>query len=345
MFCRLKKILRNNLPERWYDALRKWKRGLERNLLMLHEYARKIHEENGIPYRKIVQDMRRCHCQFGASPYNYWLFNFHRRSDFDRDAFLTNERVNTLYDRLNRSECGNLVHDKNEFSKIFAKYMCRETLYAPDVSDDEVVEFIRSLRKVIVKPHDGQQGKGIHFLEFSGIEDPGEYARYAKEKKYFFEEVVRQHSALNKLNPDVLNTTRFMTVLDRNNVPHLIATIIRTATKKSVIDNMSQGGIAINVDLENGVLTNVAIDYKGNRHLFHPYTGICFLGFQMPFWQEAKSMVLEAATLLPQIRFMGWDVAFSENGPLLIEGNNGPCEAFAQMSSQVGIYHEIMKHY
>lgn len=35
-------------------------------------------------------------------------------------------------------------------------------------------------------------------------------------------------------------------------------------------------------------------------------------------------MVLEACRVFPSVRYVGWDVAITSNGPLIIEGNPGP---------------------
>lgn len=35
-------------------------------------------------------------------------------------------------------------------------------------------------------------------------------------------------------------------------------------------------------------------------------------------------MVLEAALINDKVNIVGWDVAISKNGPLIIEGNRGP---------------------
>jgi hypothetical protein len=56
----------------------------------------------------------------------------------------------------------------------------------------------------------------------------------------------------------------------------------------------------------------------------HPLTGLDFIGFQVPCIAEVKELVTEAAKILPDCRYVGWDVAISEKGPLLVEGNGRP---------------------
>ena len=57
---------------------------------------------------------------------------------------------------------------------------------------------------------------------------------------------------------------------------------------------------------------------------YHPVTGVQFDGFRIPCFREAVDMVLQAAKEETNILVIGWDIALSENGPLIIEGNRRP---------------------
>ncbi len=54
----------------------------------------------------------------------------------------------------------------------------------------------------------------------------------------------------------------------------------------------------------------------------HPLTGIRFENYPVPFFHQAKELVIRAASLLPDLRLVGWDVGIGETGPVLIEGNS-----------------------
>lgn len=75
--------------------------------------------------------------------------------------------------------------------------------------------------------------------------------------------------------------------------------------------------------METGKLSGNGIDKKLNESE-ESITGIKFDGFQIPYWEEIKEMVLEAALVNDKVNLVGWDVAISKNGPLIIEGNRGP---------------------
>ena len=56
----------------------------------------------------------------------------------------------------------------------------------------------------------------------------------------------------------------------------------------------------------------------------HPYTGNPIQGFQFPYWEEAMDMVKQAAGKIEGMAYIGWDVAFTPDGPKIVEGNNFP---------------------
>ena len=54
----------------------------------------------------------------------------------------------------------------------------------------------------------------------------------------------------------------------------------------------------------------------------HPVTGVCFENFSLPFWDEVEKLVLKAHAFIPSVISIGWDVAITEKGPVLLEGND-----------------------
>ena len=39
-------------------------------------------------------------------------------------------------------------------------------------------------------------------------------------------------------------------------------------------------------------------------------------------WEQVIEMLRKAAVRVPEIGYVGWDIAITETGPILIEGNN-----------------------
>jgi len=143
---------------------------------------------------------------------------------------------------------------------------------------------------------------------------------------YLFQETAIQHDTLNKLNPFCLNTIRFDTFIDKEGKVHVISGYIRMSINKNHVDNISSGGCMVGIDLKTGRLKKEGystLSYYGVRVLeSHPITETIFENVVIPHFDSAKALVLEAASLIPGLRIVGWDVAIGESGPVLIEGNS-----------------------
>ena len=71
----------------------------------------------------------------------------------------------------------------------------------------------------------------------------------------------------------------------------------------------------------------------GERRTYteHPETHHKFVGEQLPMTQEAIALAFTAARRLPQVAYVGWDIAITPNGPALIEGNPFPGHDLLQL--------------
>jgi hypothetical protein len=138
--------------------------------------------------------------------------------------------------------------------------------------------------------------------------------------------MVKQHPELNKLNPSCLNTIRFETFIDKDGNIEIISAYLRMSTSNHYVDNISSGGCKVTIDLQTGKLKKEGYPRFGSNgtklYTAHPVTKTVFEGFSIPFFAEAKALVLRVASFMPGLRLVGWDMAIGESGPVLIEGNS-----------------------
>ena len=201
-----------------------------------------------------------------------------------------------------------------------------------DKSVADVASFLHDNRVLFCKPLDGQCGKGIFVLEvkdgrlFVGEEEiTFEQLSERMAGRYIFQDFVKQHPAMAHLHPQSINTIRLLTVRSlKDNEIHFMPSILRIGTGASVVDNTTQGGLAIGIHLDNGYLKHYGF-FKprfGTKVESHPDSHVKFDEFQIPFFEEAKQQAKLIHSMLPDIHSIGWDIAIGEDGPLFIEGND-----------------------
>ena len=145
------------------------------------------------------------------------------------------------------------------------------------------------------------------------------------------EDKVIQHEAIAALCPTSVNTIRVATLLG-DKKEGIVYAYIRIGNGK-VMDNVDCGGMAAPVDLETGVISGVGANKAGEAFELHPMTGKRIPGTQIPYWDEVKAMCLDAMHVVPQVRFVAWDVAITPEGPVFIEGNSFPSHAIPQFAA------------
>jgi len=100
---------------------------------------------------------------------------------------------------------------------------------------------------------------------------------------------------------------------------------------------MAHGALPAYVDLDSGVLGTGRRRHDPDYISFIPGTDTSFIGFKLPYWSEVKELALRAAAAFPGVRSIGWDIAISEQGPVLIEGNTGWSKDLIQMPTTKGL--------
>lgn len=181
-----------------------------------------------------------------------------------------------------------------------------------DLVDKENIDYF--LKKV-----DGECADGVfHITNLDQLENfkflPG---------KYILQERVIQHPGMNVLWGGAINTCRVCTLYDGKNVS-ILSAVLRVGTKASQpVDNWAHGGISVGVH-EDGRLVDYGV-YKpgyGGRAYEHPDTGIKFCEFTIPEYEKVKELCIKAHLLMREIPAIGWDIAITPDGPLIIEGND-----------------------
>lgn len=107
----------------------------------------------------------------------------------------------------------------------------------------------------------------------------------------------------------------------------------------SFVDNAGAGGIFGAVDVDTGKITAVA-DENQHHYTEHPDTHVALIEFCVPQWEEACAVAKRAAQSVPEATFVGWDLAYTDRGWIVVEGNHCPLIIY-QIATERGLLKEF----
>ncbi len=315
----------------------------------MKEAINTVHERSGLSRPRIFFDMVNCTLRFGAGYYDYQIFAFYNLTNKQRSTFMTrliSKKFNTF---MNDYTYAHYLENKDEFNERYKKYIGRDYIQFQNADKEEVREFCSKHPVLFCKMQDLECGHGCERIHVSDYEDFDKLYDYLKEKNFcILEENIEQHPDVKKLYPNAVNTMRFITVLDKDGEPHLLYIVQKMGIGGSIIDNNC---LFAPVNPKTGEIKYPAHSgdtLKGIIYTEHPETHVHLQGYTIPYVREAVKMVLEAAKVTPQIRYVGWDVATTPNGPVIIEGNTYCAHDFWQLPPHtpkgIGILPAIKKY-
>lgn len=292
--------------------------------------ARRVSKINHRPWPVNLADCLLCAAKYGSSHVDYETFEMYAMSAQERANVLTIGKNSELVRRLNDREKMVYFEDKAVFNQKFNKYLKRDWICLKDCTFEDFARFLQGREKVITKPLDLSCGKGVA-IYYTAAQEPKElYDRLMAEKAYLVEDVVVQCDAMASLCPSSVNTVRLVTILNGDEVS-IVAGCVRMGRDGAVVDNFNHGGIAAAVDTNRGVLCSDGYDKYRAVYPVHPETGTAIKGFVIPQWEAVKALVTAGAREVPEVRYVGWDVAVSrDDGPVFIEGNAFPGQDLSQ---------------
>lgn len=208
----------------------------------------------------------------------------------------------------------------------------------------------------VIKATESSHGEGVYVVEsvISGNNDI--YLNLINGKKISLSEVlsykdeliveslIKQTKQFNSFNKTSVNTVRFMTTLYPNGEAKVIATWMKFGRLGAFVDNAGSGGnIDACVDVKSGRICNV-VEFNGFRNTkkidVHPDSGLQLEGIVIDNWEDIKTKVISFQKAFPFVKAAGWDIAITDEGPIVIEVNDS-WDRTGQLFIQRGWKNEI----
>lgn len=302
--------------------------------------------------RALRRDMVFCLMKYGSYYNEYFLFGFEGSDAAHRSSFITEGIRMDYYPRMNAPKNTDLLENKYRTYKKFRNFFKREMICIKKRSEPSE-EALRALEafgarhaSYVVKPIYAAFGKGVRIDSLANYAVVAQaYERYCKNGAVL-EEIIEQGAEMAHIHPGSVNTLRIPTVILGSSAGapevQLFHPSLRVGQHDSFVDNFSAGGISALIDPETGLIASDGADKKGHSYECHPDTGVRFKGFQIPEWDAAVAMVKEAAMMVPDNHYCGWDLAYSaDHGWCMVEANCTAQMGAMQMVTKTGRRHEL----
>ena len=292
---------------------------------------------------RLALDVVFCKLRYRMKVDEYFRYEFYYLNKAGRKQYVADSELIPKLRKQDDPDSFFILRYKDRAYEAFKKYYRRDCLKIEKQSDYEAFEeFCGKHSEFIVKPLSGSYGgRGVYKEK---VADAAQCRKVFKElikseKTYFVEELIDQDEGMKKYHPESVNTIRLVTCNTGKEV-EIVQSSVRIGMGGSVVDN---GCLSSSVDLETGLITSLGrCAHRKGLYAFQPDTGEQIIGTYIPKWEELKVQIVEMANVLPKQRVIGWDMALSTKGWVMIEGNTQPA---IQTLSGVGVgARELFNH-
>lgn len=287
----------------------------------------------------------------GARP--YFLY---RLWEPERRAMVGNYVFNDVFRHLQVMMSGDdrlCLNDKLAFHRRCVEHGIPTVPMVAHFKDGAVMEWFAPRlpeKDLFAKPLSASKGDGAELWRWTGagwsrggrtLDEEGLVAHFSKsseEDEHLLMERVSNHPAMAHLTSGGLATLRLVTCRGVDRPAWRLLSVMRMPVGDAEVDNMAAGGIAAAVGESGRLGPALGKDFRSGVMTRHPTTGGEIAGTELPMWQPAVDLCVSAHEAFPEMASVGWDVAITAEGPIIIEGNGKWCVELAQIpaNSPVG---------
>lgn len=301
----------------------------------------------------VVFDYLNLYRKKGLTRDEYCDFEFEKQTEEFRHTFLGLNEQRFLLDYLNPVKYYSLARNKYLAHKIledtgvrkstlYCYYLPEARFIASEEKASNLNEVLHILKKkdvqsCVIKTTESSHGDNVWVIKkFEYNVNDAILTRFDGQElllssvlgreALIFESVVCQTKQFAAFNESSVNTVRFMTTLYPDGSARVIATFIKIGRAGKCVDNAGGGGnVDVCVDVETGEI-KYAIQFDGWRKVkeieCHPDSGNQLNGVYIDNWQSIKEEVIKFQQAFPYCKASGWDIAITDEGPVVIEVND-----------------------
>ncbi len=315
--------------------------------------------------------------RFDVGPKYHSLYGLRKVPGSEWGEYIIDNQIKPMMRKINVEDARIVVNDKFRFQQhcaghglqtipILAKIDRREPEHPLNANDSQALATLlaNAPRQVFIKLIDGSWGLDAFTVERVAA-DQWEYCeqrgstsalfdfciKRLKHRRGWIMQPVMQSSDIMReiMSPHALGTIRALSFLepDGASVPYAV---IRLPVGANTADNFSHGAsgnLVAPIDVDTGTIGTA----RGPRSTgwpdivaveTHPDTGKRISGFVIPNWHDVIELISRAQRSLPRLPTLGWDIAITNAGPLIVEANCTYDFDLLQVAYQRGLRTEIV---
>jgi len=282
-----------------------------------------------------------CVFLYNLSLEDYFIFSFFNKNKSERIKWAGTGYMYEYQKIMNKKNKIIYLEDKKIFLNKYKEFVKRKWFSIENINDlENALDYfnLHNIKYFVTKYSKGQTGSCVEIININDYSNAEEMFKYFKLKKYdLIEEFVNQCNYLNRISSSGLNTLRVITQLDINNKVNILGCRLRL-TVNSPIDNLSAGNFALAIDTNNGkaISNGIFMDIQKEDIEFHPVSQFEISTIKLPNWKALLEFIYKVANLDTDLKTVGWDIAITEEGFELIEGNHNWGKTLYQLPINTG---------
>lgn len=298
---------------------------IEKNGTKIEELRIKFEPEkqyNPKELTELKKDICYVKVHYSMVPEEYFRYRFDDLPEEERDNYISQYFLTFKFVELCDQYSRDILNSKEKTAQVFQKYYKRDVICVKDLSDkDTFYSFIKKHNSFIVKPQSSKGGGNGVYIETVNNNADQIFQKIVKKGSSVLEELIDQADEMKVFHPQSVNTIRVVTCI-KNDISQVVQATIRMGTGDSVVDN---GCLSAAINIQTGeIITPGRNAHSAGLYTFHPNTNTKILGNIIPRWKELMDIMNELPLILPKQRIIGWDMALSNDGWVVIEGNTNP---------------------
>ena len=307
-------------------------------------------EEERKSSKTIVCDMVRHIFKYGEVNKFYFAYGMDRADNHGDNGYMAYSEFMAERNKMNYTRpydylC--ILRDKNIFSIVAEAFninvpkslgMLRNGVFTPlqrNISEDQIWN---GTDAIFIKAISGECGDKVFSVKkcegggyelnntlmptWDALKDYFKTEEF-KDVEFVVQKCLRNHPVIDTIYPHSINTIRLVTIKNpKTGSVEPMAAVLRIGAHGNLVDNWAMGGLSVKV-YPDGTLAEEGF-YKpgyGTKTKIHPDTNVAFDKIKLPFYDECIDLCIKFHQRLA-IHSIGWDVAITPEGPVIIEGND-----------------------